>query len=131
MATREVVRRATAVLAGAGALAHLASALSTSDLLLGVMGVLCLPCAVHLWKHDSRRSLALVAFGAIGMVAAHLALLAPAAPSHQHGAAFQPATHVHDPALLVLLVALECAVVAGVWWVAPSAADLDLTGSTA
>ncbi|HEX7309395.1 hypothetical protein [Lentzea sp.] len=131
MATREVVRRGTAVLAGAGALAHLVSALSTSDLLLGVMGALCLPCAVHLWKHDDRRTLALVAFGAIGMVAAHLHLLAPSATAHRHGVAAQPTTHVHDPALLVLLVALECAVVAGVWWVAPTAVDLDPTGSTA
>lgn len=131
MATREVVRRGTAVLAAIGAAAHLVSALSTSDLILGLMGALCLPCAFHLWKHDGRRSLAAVAFGAIGMVAVHLHLLAPSAAAHQHGAAVQPTTHVHDPALLVLLVALECAVAAGVWWVAPSTVDLELTGSTA
>lgn len=131
MATREVVRRGTAVLAGTGALTHLVSALSTSDLVLGLMAVLCLPCAIHLWKHDTRRTLALVAFGAVGMVAVHLHLLTPSTAAHQHGAAAQSPTPVHDPALLVLLVALECAVAAGVWWLAPSTVDLDPTGSTA
>jgi len=107
MSTTERRRRTVAVVAAAGGAGHLI--LSTMDVHLAwvfaVMGVLCLPCAVHLWRHDSRRSWAMVAFGAVGMVAVHFV--------------FAAAGHLHSTTHLALLTALEALVVAGVLWAAP------------
>ncbi|WP_020660014.1 hypothetical protein [Amycolatopsis benzoatilytica] len=119
MRTGEVlVRRAVAVVSAAGGLGHLAMA--GASWTFAVMAALCLPCAVHLWRRGSRRAWAMAAFGAVGMVAAHLALLvhSPGGSPHHHFAA--PAMLSHPTAHLLPLTAIEALVVIGALWAAPS-----------
>lgn len=122
MGTTERGRRTVAVVAAAGGAGHLAMATvdSRTAWVFAAMGVLCLPCAAHLWRHDSRRSWAMVAFGAVGMVSIHLGLTlrSPGAGPHHH-LVFVAAEHLHGTTHLALLTALEALVVAGVLRSAP------------
>lgn len=117
-----VVRRAVAVVSAAGGLGHLA--LAGTSWVFAVMTALCLPCAVHLWRHHTRRAWAMAAFGAVGMVAAHVAFVvhSPGGASHHHFVA--PAALSPHSAHLVLLTAIEALVVAGALWAAPSPSRL-------
>ncbi|WIY01126.1 hypothetical protein QRX60_45025 [Amycolatopsis mongoliensis] len=133
MGTTERVRRTVAVAAAAGGAGHLTMATvdSRTAWVFAVMGVLCLPCAAHLWRHDSRRSWAMVAFGAVGMVAIHFGLIvrSPGAGPHHH-LVFATTGHLPAPAHLALLTALEALVVAGVLWAAPRHPSRNTTRST-
>ncbi|MFJ7213720.1 hypothetical protein [Amycolatopsis sp. NPDC098790] len=129
MTTTDLARRTVAVVAAGGGVGHLAMA-ATGGWAFALMGVLCLPCAVHLWRHDTRRSWSMVAFGAVGMVAVHIGLVvhSPAGSGHHHLAV--TATSSHSPAHLLVLTMLEALVVAGVLWAAPSPSPILPSRST-
>jgi hypothetical protein len=86
-----------------GAVAHAGAGLTDPRLavVFAVMAVACVPCAVHVWRHDSTRALFLMGVTAAAMVAAHLVLMAPA--HRGHGS-------------LAVLTVVESLVVAGVWY---------------
>ncbi len=106
-----------AVLAVLGAAAHVGAAAMASHafapmLVFVGMGVLCLPCALHVWRYDSRRSQVLFGLIAAGMVVVHLLLMAliDKGATVGHSAAADTAH-----ASLAMLAVVECGVAAGAW----------------
>jgi hypothetical protein len=86
------------------------------------MAALCLPCAVRVWSHDSRRALVLVGINAVGMVAVHAALMVPMSSKHGASPMDRGAHHAQSASTgdtrLVVLTALEASVAGGAFWAA-------------
>jgi hypothetical protein len=79
--------------------------------LMLALAVVCVPCAVHIWRHSRAGALRQVTGAALAMVTLHSALLLGTKGSgHSHGAG--PASSVADTAgsaQLLLVIALELA----------------------
>jgi hypothetical protein len=94
-----------AALALLGAGAHAGAGLIDSGpgltVVFEVMAAACVPCAVHVWRHDSTRALFLMGVTAAAMVLVHLVLMAPAHGGHGS---------------LAVLTVVESLVAAGVWY---------------
>jgi hypothetical protein len=118
-----ILRRLIAILAVLGAAMHVVAAAFGTDtfvltLFFAGMAVLCLPCAVHVWSHDSRRALRLVGMNAAGMVAVHVVLMTlTGGAAMGHGAHHVPTAGSGHASLAVLTV-FECGVAAGAFWAA-------------
>lgn len=80
--------------------------------MLTMVGV-CLPCALHIWRHSSVKALQKVAAWAVGMAALHL-LLVLAAPSagHAHGMVLPHARSSTGPTLVIIAVEMALALTA-------------------
>lgn len=73
--------------------------------MLAMVGV-CLPCAVHIWRHSSVKALQKVAACAVGMASLHL-LLILAAPSAGHMHAVAMSHGGTSAGLTLTIIAIE------------------------
>lgn len=112
-----LLRRTAAVAVAVSGVLHLAM-LGHGGALLGTgmaaMAVLCLSCAGHLWRADSRRAWVLLAVMGACMLAAHGWLMSRASPVsapvrepgseamvHAHGGGFGLLADLHEPLMAV------------------------------